>query len=145
MLPPLISTPFTQAHATVISHLNDGKIHISVSLLLSSCCLHPQSIPNNSQSDYLKIHVRLHYSTTEHSSVASITGRVRMYKTLHALSSSPNSYTILQNFSPTVSVGSTTLQPSAFMNKPESSCPRTFAHAICLLPGRVFSLNILSS
>ena len=75
-----ISTPFIQVQATVISHLDDWKIHVSVSLLLPL----PPSPPtvysqHSNRSDYLKIRIRSHYSSAEYSAAASMPGTESIY------------------------------------------------------------------
>lgn len=134
-----ITTPFTQVQATVIFHLDDWKVHVSVSLLLPL----PPSPPtvysqHSNQSDYLKIHVRSHYSSAEHSAAASMSGRVSIYKAHHAPDSPPD-FTLHCPF-PFPQSSSGPLPPTS-INKSESSCPRAFV----LYLGWSSSKNIPSS
>lgn len=119
-----ISTPFIQVQATVISHLDDWKIHVSVSLLLPL----PPSPPtvysqHSNQSDYLKIHIRSHCSSAEHSAAASMSGTESIYKAHHAPDSPPDFTQCCPFPFPQFSSGSL---PPASTNKSESSCPRAF-------------------
>ena len=118
-----ISTPFIQVQATVISHLDDWKIHVSVSCFCPCPHLHPQSIRSiatrviiwKSASD----HITLQLNTLQ-----QLLCRAQRASTKrHALESPPDftqccPYPFPQSSSDSL--------PPASINKSESSCPRAF-------------------